>query len=97
MANDISTSHDAGSALTDEELAALDAQAAAATAGPWESFVEGRDHTSGSNVIRTNHGEGPDIELSGATTADQDFISSARDAVPRLVAEIRRLRRNSTK
>jgi hypothetical protein len=34
-----------------------------------------------------------DIELSGATVADQDFIAHAREDVPRLVAEVRRLRK----
>ena len=80
--------------MTTEELAEIAGRADAATAGPWRSFVEGRDHRSGSDFIRTGEGEarGADIELSGATVADQDFIASARRDVPRLVAEIRRLR-----
>ena len=36
-----------------------------ATPGPWKSYIEGRDHTSGSSFIRT---AGEDIELTGATT-----------------------------
>ena len=36
---------------------------------------------------------GEDIELSGATVADQDFIAHARQDVPRLIAEVRRLQR----
>ncbi|WP_457417670.1 hypothetical protein [Roseateles sp. P5_E7] len=60
-----------------------------ATAGPWKSFVEGRDHTSGSSFIRTG---GDDIELSGATDEDQDFIASSRQDIPLLLAEIYRLR-----
>src|SRR5437899_266367 len=51
--------------------------------------IEGRDHTGGSSFIRT---EGDDIELSGATTADQDFIAHARQDIPRLLAEIVRLK-----
>ena len=35
---------------------------------------------------------GDDIELSGATKADQDFIAHARQDVPRLLDEIERLR-----
>ena len=69
-------------------LKRLVALAAAATSGPWISFVEGRNHTSGSSFIRT---AGDDIELLGATSADQDFIAEARDWVPALVAEILRL------
>ena len=60
------------------------------TPGPWKSFIEGRDHTSGSSFIRTS---GDDIELSGATTNDQDFIAAARQDVPALIGEIIRLRK----
>ena len=35
---------------------------------------------------------GEDIYLSGATVNDQDFIASARQDVPLLIREIRRLR-----
>ena len=59
-----------------------------ATEGPWISFVEGRDHLSGSSFFRT---AGADIELSGATVADQDFIAHTRQDVIALVEEIRRL------
>lgn len=40
-------------ALTDRELADMDARAHAATDGPWHSFVEGRDHVAGDDFIRT--------------------------------------------
>jgi hypothetical protein len=80
--------------LTDEELAAIRARCAAATPGPWRSHVEGRDHTSGSSFIMTGEDDsrGEDIELSGATPADQDFIAHARQDIPRLLEEIQRLR-----
>ena len=82
-------------ALTEEELKAMAARCEAASAAPWVSMVEGRDHTSGSSFIMTGSpGQRcEDIELSGATTADQDFIAHARQDVPRLVEEIHRLRR----
>lgn len=66
----------------------------AATAGPWVSYVEGRDHTSGSSFIMTGPSEnrGEDIELSGASQADLDFIAHARQDIPRLVQEVKRLR-----
>ena len=81
-------------ALSEAELAEMLSRAKAATPGPWKSYVEGRDHTSGSSFIRTGPREerGEDIELSGATPADQDFIAAARQDVPRLIAEVRRLR-----
>jgi hypothetical protein len=77
-------------ALTDEYLGEIERRLKTATAGPWTSFVEGRDHTSGSSFIRT---ASCDIELSGATVADQDFIAHARQDLGLLVAEVHRLRK----
>ena len=81
--------------LTDDELAAIERRVAATQPAPWMSYVEGRDHTSGSSFIKTGEGttRGDDIELTGATAADQDFIAAARQDVPLLVAEVRALRR----
>jgi hypothetical protein len=79
-------------ALTNAELDQIEARLRAAAPGPWKSFVEGRDHTSGSSFIAT---PGSDIELAGATTADQDFIAHARQDLPRLLDEVRRLRAHS--
>lgn len=58
-----------------------------ATPGVWVSYVEGRDHTSGCNFIMTGVGgaRGQDIELSGATDLDQDFIAHARQDIELLV------------
>jgi hypothetical protein len=39
---------------------------------------------------------GEDIELGGATVADQDFIAHARQDVPRLLDEVERLRQELT-
>jgi hypothetical protein len=78
--------------MSDEELDLIEARIREATLGPWASFVEGRDHTSGSSFIRT---PASDIELSGATVQDQDFIAHARDDLPRLLREVRRLRRRA--
>lgn len=78
--------------MTDEELEEIEQLCAAATAGPWTSWVEGRDHLAGCNFIMTGD---QDIEFIGATVADQDFIARARQEVPRLVTEMRRLRREA--
>ena len=80
--------------LTDEELDEIARLAEAATPAPWRSFIEGRDHTSGSSFIMTGPtgNRGSDIELEGATDADYDFIACSRNDVPRLLAEVRRLR-----
>ena len=90
--------------LGDAELAAIRARADAATVGPWQSFVEGRDHLSGDNFIRTG---GPDdaapemyvtlyygVDPRPAPPEDLDFIAASRQDVPRLVGEIERLRRD---
>lgn len=80
--------------LTNEDLALIEKRLERATLGPWKSMVEGRDHTSGSSFIMTGLEDrrGPDFELIGASNDDLDFIASARQDVPRLIAEIRRLR-----
>jgi hypothetical protein len=81
--------------MTDPEIEEIEARCNAASMGPWLSFVEGRDHMSGSSFIRTGPPgqHGADIELIGATPQDQDFIAHARQDVPRLLAELRHLRR----
>lgn len=78
--------------MSDPEPAEIAARSAAATPKPWRSFIEGRDHLSGNVFIQTADGYGPDIELTGATRADQDFIAEARQDIARLLAEIHRLR-----
>jgi hypothetical protein len=69
-------------------LSEIEGRCNLATPGPWKSYVEGRDHAAGDNFIMTG---GDDIYLHGASVADQDFIASARQDVPMLVGEIRRL------
>lgn len=80
--------------MTERELSEILHRCEATTAGPWVSYIEGRDHTSGSNFLMTGEGEsrGEDIELSGASDADQDFIAHAKQDIPRLIHEINRLR-----
>lgn len=80
--------------LTEEYLDEIERRIQAASPGPWRSYVEGRDHYSGSSFIMTGPPEhrGEDIELLGATAADQDFIAHARVDLPNLLTEVRRLR-----
>ncbi|MEM8494699.1 MAG: hypothetical protein AAF916_09375 [Planctomycetota bacterium] len=79
--------------LNSDEPAAIEARCNVASPGPWKSSIEGRDHCAGSNFIMTGEGDtrGEDIEMTGATQADQDFIAHARQDIPRLLSEIRRL------
>lgn len=80
--------------MDDQVLEQIEHRLAAATKGPWASFIEGRDHLAGDSFIRTGgmDNESPDIYLSGATLQDQDFIAHARQDIPMLLAEVRRLR-----
>ena len=83
------TSPPSNDALSADQLLEIETRCSKATGGPWRSFIEGRDHTSGSSFIQTSD---PDIEASGMTDADQDFVAHARQDIPALIAEIRRLR-----
>lgn len=82
--------------LDDDELARIAQLAEAATAGPWISYVAGRDtdvETSRIELGSCNElGSFDSIELIGGRAADHDFIASARQDVPRLVEEVRILR-----
>lgn len=77
------------------ELLLIKTRCSQARPGPWVSFIEGRNHTSGSNFIKVGEGQdrSDDIELSGVTVADQDFIAHARSDIPTLLEEVMKLRR----
>jgi hypothetical protein len=74
--------------LDDERLAAIAARADAAASGPWRPMLEGRDHSSGSSCIFTSIGG---IDLDGASDADIEFMAHAREDVPYLISELRRV------
>jgi hypothetical protein len=82
--------------LSDRELEQIERLVKAATAGPWISYVLGRDSEAESTCIELGTcnelGTCYCIELTGGTTADQDFIAGARQHVPRLLREVRSLR-----
>ncbi len=78
-----------GHSISDEELSRIERRCDAATPGPWVSYVEGREEMSGSSFIMTG---GEDFYVAGCKMEDQDFVASARQDIPRLVAEVRRLR-----
>jgi hypothetical protein len=77
--------------LTDDDIRRIIERVDRATPGPWKSYIESRDEMVGPSFIMT---EGEDLYLTGATDDDQDFIAAAREDVPRLVAEVLRLRKN---
>jgi hypothetical protein len=82
--------------LTDDDLDRIERLSQSATAGPWYSYVVGRDADANSNCIELGWcnelGSFKCMEISGASVADQDFIASARQDVPRLLLEVRMLR-----
>lgn len=77
-----------------KELEEIRQRCEAASPAPWRSCVERRDHTSGSHFIMAGdtQNRSNDIELSGATIADQDFIAHARQDIPQLPDEIKKLK-----
>ena len=80
--------------MNDKEIKLIKERCEKATSGPWISFVEDRDFTSGSSFIKTAR---EDIYLSGATVADQDFIAACRQDIPILIDEVLRLRTQVTR
>lgn len=87
--------------MKDNEIKEIEDRCKLTTPGPWKSLVEGRDIESGDSFIMTgiSDGEeiwsknrGADFYLTGTTTADQDFIAHARQDIPKLIAEIKRLK-----
>ena len=85
--------------LTEKELLEIESRANQTQNGPWKAYIEGRDHESGSNFIMTGNDEnrGEDIEMSGATIADYEFIANAKQDIPKLIAEIRELNKKLEK
>lgn len=75
--------------LESDQLKTLEELYSETTKGPWKSWIEGRDHESGSDFIGTS---GNDIELIGASRVDQDFIAVAHSYLPRLIQELKSLR-----
>jgi len=75
--------------ITEEELARLECLTAAATKGPWVANSGGYDPPWVSAEVE----DGLATICSRLNSdKDADFVAAARDAVPKLVAEVRRLR-----
>lgn len=81
--------------MSEKELKEIEERVIKAQKGLWKAYLEGRDHTSGSSFIMTGTDteRGNDIELYGATEADYDFIANAKQDIPKLIAEIRKLKK----
>lgn len=95
-------------ALTDADLDAMEERIAAASRGRWVAVLETRGATGGASCIQIESGiaeqddemylsrfvNGKQVQLSPnpQLDADLDFVACAREDMPRLVAEVRRLR-----
>jgi hypothetical protein len=94
--------------LTDADLAAIQGRLDAVAPGPWRAMVEGRDISSGSNFIQVGGDNEVNIEVVPEEhiadpavrqvwmEANYDFVAHARQDIPRLLAEVRRLRAGSS-
>ena len=82
--------------LTEDDIQEIRSRCEAATPGPWKSYLDGSDHSCGSDFIMTgafgSSDRGEDLEIIGATIADYDFIAHARQDIPKLLEEIERLK-----
>lgn len=90
--------------IDDAELDEMECRCNAATPGPWWAWLEGRDGVAGDSFIGQGSDEPDavprrrDLYLSTYTNeppvsaTDYDFIAHARQDLPRLIAEVRRLR-----
>jgi len=85
--------------LSDDELNDIEARALVASEGPWRSAAgPADDPEAGEALILTAANHNPPYLYLRTNTGDQvtpqdfDFIANARQDVPSLVAEVRRLR-----
>ncbi|MEU3563659.1 hypothetical protein [Kitasatospora sp. NPDC006786] len=92
--------------MSEDELTAIEDRTAAATPGPWLARLEGRHGIGGESFIQLRPETPEDDELyvrrftagyevkgpNTALDADIDLIAAARQDVPRLIAEVKRLR-----
>jgi hypothetical protein len=69
--------------MTENELELIEYRWSNTQHGSWQSFIEDRDHGSGDSFIRTG---ADDIYLTGSITEDEDFIASAKQDIPALIA-----------
>jgi hypothetical protein len=84
--------------LTEEELATIRRRSIGATPGPWTRFGRSSSNPDGDDEFLGHEIEGPPEASRGqfARVADAEFIAHARSDVPRLLAEVDRLRAENT-
>lgn len=84
--------------MTDEEMSAIEQRCQRATPGPWHVWPTVYDGSQGWAISHDADGEPAigaapcSLEQLATTAADSEFIAAARNDVPALLAEVRRLR-----
>ena len=84
--------------VSDALLDELEALCATASRRPWTSMIEGRDHYSGDSFITIGAPGEREADMyvfrdaALASAVDLDLIAAARNSLPDLIAEVRRLR-----
>ena len=93
-------------ALTDADLDAMQERIAATSRGRWGAVLETRAATGGTSCIQIQSGvteqddemylsrfvDGRQVKVNPQLDANLEFIACAHEDMPRLVAELRRLR-----
>ena len=81
-----------GETMTEQELSEIEARANAATPGPWD--INRRYITlNGGDMGRVEYSAlGPSVATDVQAMADGNFFAHAREDIPKLIAEMRRLR-----
>jgi len=88
--------------LSEELLTELEELSRRGAPPPWRSMLESRDHTSGDSFIKIGvdreRGEDMYVFRDGgpAKAPELDLIAAARNYLPELSAEVRRLRRSAS-
>ena len=76
--------------MTEDELNEIEVRANAATPGPWKAGLYGSvTVNNGLKILNTNYSS---YNSHGGNCPDAEFIACAREDVPALIAEVRRLK-----
>jgi hypothetical protein len=80
-----------------QRIAEIACRCEAARSAPWVAYIEDRDFSCGSSFIAIGEGDDRDEDLyltgddRAVPVADLDFIAHARQDIPFLLAEVKRL------
>lgn len=78
--------------MTDDTLTEIETHLASATAGPWRTQIAACDHMDTEDHSAIKGGAGALVSGCIEWEPDATFIAHAREDIPALIAEVRRLR-----